>query len=270
MRAQLEVRSFQWWYAVVGVAVFAALQPAVAMAVKAFGLSEGMTRLFSGTLGFSLFALVAILVPRVFAGSVSRADFGLAKLRWWRIIWTAILVDIVLTVIVDLWSSMGSNADTKDQVVQSMGLGQSVAGDFAMIIAVVILAPICEELFFRGLIFRALRDGGARFVPLPVSIAAAALISGLCFAAVHNAPGQEAQFAILVISGILWAVLYEISGSILAPILVHAVNNAMSAQFTMVSNPDVTLSAAWLGWIVPAGPVIVIGLMMILRAMLRD
>jgi membrane protease YdiL (CAAX protease family) len=79
----------------------------------------------------------------------------------------------------------------------------------------VILAPLFEELVFRGLLFAILRRK-FRFFP-------AALISASIFGLAH---GYGVVGLISVCwSGVLWAWIYEKTGSLAPGILAHAINN---------------------------------------------
>ncbi len=81
----------------------------------------------------------------------------------------------------------------------------------------VILAPLFEELAFRGLLFAILRRR-FRFFP-------AALISALIFGLAH---GYGVVGLISVCwSGVLWAWIYEKTGSLAPGILAHAINNLL-------------------------------------------
>jgi uncharacterized protein len=74
------------------------------------------------------------------------------------------------------------------------------------------LAPVAEEIVFRGLIFGYLRRWG-----LP----AALLISTALFAAVHLPTLPLTQ----IIGGIVFALAYEAGGSLIAPIAIHMLGN---------------------------------------------
>lgn len=87
----------------------------------------------------------------------------------------------------------------------------------------VLLAPVGEELFFRGMLFPALRR---RLPPWP-----SALVSGAAFATVHAiqptlAGGLLAALVILPV-GVALAWLVELRGSLLPAILCHATYNAI-------------------------------------------
>lgn len=81
----------------------------------------------------------------------------------------------------------------------------------------VAFAPVFEELAFRGLLFAILRRK-FRFLP-------AALISASVFAIAHGY--GLVGFISVLWSGLLWAWIYEKTGSLLPGILAHAVNNLL-------------------------------------------
>ena len=83
----------------------------------------------------------------------------------------------------------------------------------------VVVAPVVEEVVFRGLLFATLR----RRLPA----LAAATVSGAVFALAHGygLMGFLSVFA----SGVLWAWAYERSGSLLPAIVAHAANNFVAA-----------------------------------------
>jgi membrane protease YdiL (CAAX protease family) len=85
------------------------------------------------------------------------------------------------------------------------------------LIEYVIFAPLFEELAFRGLLFAILRRK-FRFLP-------AALISAGIFGIAH---GYGVVGLISVCwSGVLWAWIYEKTGSLVPGILAHAINNLL-------------------------------------------
>ena len=81
----------------------------------------------------------------------------------------------------------------------------------------VVLAPVFEELIFRGILFSSLR----KKFSFPTSMVA----SGLIFALAHGY-GVIAFMSVLW-SGLLWAWTYERTGSVIPGMLAHAVNNGL-------------------------------------------
>lgn len=93
----------------------------------------------------------------------------------------------------------------------------SPAQTIVSLIEYVVFAPIFEELAFRGLLFAILRRK-FRFVP-------AALISAGIFGVAH---GYGVLGLVSVCwSGVLWAWIYEKTGSLLPGMLAHAINNLL-------------------------------------------
>ena len=88
-------------------------------------------------------------------------------------------------------------------------------------LSVVVFAPVCEELLFRGVLYPSLRDLGHR----RMAIAA----SSLLFAAIHGSLALMLPLTVLAVV-LIW--LYEKTGSIVAPILMHAAFNAIN--FAMI------------------------------------
>jgi membrane protease YdiL (CAAX protease family) len=98
-----------------------------------------------------------------------------------------------------------------------------IAGDFGpigiQILLIVFLAPLSEEICFRGMLFGGLRTR------LPMW--AAALGAGAIFGALHYSTGLSAVPS-LVVLGAIFAVVYERTGSIWPPIIMHVANNAFA------------------------------------------
>jgi membrane protease YdiL (CAAX protease family) len=89
--------------------------------------------------------------------------------------------------------------------------------DFA--IAVVVVAPFAEELFFRGYMYATLRGR--------LSVFWAALTTGILFAAIHPVYGDTKWnlVPVLALAGITMCLLYERTGSLWPAIAFHFVMN---------------------------------------------
>jgi membrane protease YdiL (CAAX protease family) len=88
----------------------------------------------------------------------------------------------------------------------------------------VLLAPLFEEVLFRGLLFATLRR---RLGAWP-----AAAISATLFAAAHGY--GLLGFASVFWSGLLWAWIYEKSGSLWPSLTAHALNNLLVCVTTIL------------------------------------
>lgn len=93
-------------------------------------------------------------------------------------------------------------------------------GSFGIqLLLIAVLAPISEEVFFRGLLFGGLRRRMGPYL--------AALISGVLFGMMHAPTGPSAVLP-LIIFGIVLALIYERTGSLWPAIGLHAFNNTIA------------------------------------------
>ena len=114
-------------------------------------------------------------------------------------------------------------------------------GQALFFVGAAILAPIGEEVLFRGYLFGSLRRlaGDSR-----AGIVIAYSVSALVFALAHSLAASEGVIALLVPSfliGLVFAWGFDRSGSLLPGIVAHALNNsiAFAALLTCINNPGV-------------------------------
>ncbi len=84
-------------------------------------------------------------------------------------------------------------------------------------VSTLVVAPICEEAFFRGTLYRISRDA--------MDPVFGAIASAIVFAGYHL---DVSLFPELFWSGIVFAVLYEIKKSVWLPVFTHCVNNLLA------------------------------------------
>jgi uncharacterized protein len=102
---------------------------------------------------------------------------------------------------------------------EQLGLGSvriSEAGLLLLLAVGAVVAPVVEELFFRGLLYGYLRDRRG--------IAAAVVVSSAVFAVMHFIPPLMPS---LFVFGVVLALVYERYGSLYPAIALHALNNAV-------------------------------------------
>ncbi|HVM20661.1 MAG TPA: CPBP family intramembrane glutamic endopeptidase [Egibacteraceae bacterium] len=112
----------------------------------------------------------------------------------------------------------------QEQFRQMAGQRQSVP---LLVFGSVVVAPIAEELFYRGMLFTALR----RTMPLWPAMG----LSGALFALSHFQTGglQATLLVILIIMplGMFFAWIYERKGTLVVPIVAHAVFNLVQVSY---------------------------------------
>jgi hypothetical protein len=129
------------------------------------------------------------------------------------------------------WTSALGITD-RENVAIDLGTRDSPVVLVLAALLVCVMAPLAEEVFFRGFLFGALRKRG---VPL------AALVSGLCFGLAHVASSPIGFLVPLALLGVILALLYERTGSLYPSIALHCLNNAVAFGV-----------ADGRGWLVPA------------------
>lgn len=103
----------------------------------------------------------------------------------------------------------------KELGVCNPGIGIAIAA----VLAIVVLAPFAEEMFFRGFFFAGLRTRW--------SVWPSALVSGAVFGLVHAPTGPTAAIPLAGLGvGLAW--LYDKTGSVWPCMLAHFLNNSLA------------------------------------------
>ena len=149
-----------------------------------------------------------------------RAGFGVSRGRGvWREIGAGVVgylagVPIIaLGVGLTLVLTLAVKADASHPLNHLTGVAPPVLVFLGFLAAV--WAPVVEELFFRGAFYSAWRQRRGRWV--------SGLVTGVIFAAVH--PQGWTAIPALGAVGLVFALLREWRGSIIAPVTAHALNN---------------------------------------------
>ncbi len=138
---------------------------------------------------------------------------------WWAVI---IVLGCALCVALNGFVSLTPMAVYFEEGYQETAEAIYNSSIYLQIIAVAILAPVSEELIFRGLIYKRMRV----FWNAPLATIASAAV----FGAFH---GNMLQFIYATLLGCALAYVYERFRTVLAPIMVHVAANAMSV---LISN----------------------------------
>jgi len=148
-----------------------------------------------------------------FAARVARpspSDFGLVLL---------IFAYGAFLVFADVWQAI-LHLDNKEQVVQKLGANDGALGLVAVVALTCVVAPICEEIFFRGFFFPTLSNWRG---PWP-----AAILTGVVFGAIHIGSAPIGDIVPLAFFGVVLCLVRWRSGSLYPCIALHAVNNCVA------------------------------------------
>lgn len=176
-------------------------------------------------------------------GNVRARDFGLLRAPVRRAIGLTVAVGIGYLIFTALFSVA---VDLKpDETPDQLGAGDGTLGMLGFVFVAVIVAPVMEELFFRGVLFRSLANG--------IGVAAAAVLSGVLFGLLHwdfDTADRLLQTVPLAVLGIVFALLVVWTGTLYAPLALHASNNALAAGYFAVEEHStfglVLTIAVWL------------------------
>jgi uncharacterized protein len=110
----------------------------------------------------------------------------------------------------------------EEELPKELGAEDSVGLAIATGVLLIAVAPVAEELFFRGFLYQAFRNS--------FGIWPGAILSGLVFGVIHFEFFKLVQLAIL---GVILALLFEKTQSLWPPIMLHAINNTLAFIYLM-------------------------------------
>jgi len=178
-----------------------------------------------------LLVVFALLAVRVYDGEVRPDWLGLRKTPFWPAVGACVVMMVGWWIFQLLVVLIFGQPEQQD-LVEELKTERSALVLVSFGLLVCVLAPVCEELFFRGLMFRVFADR--------MGLIGGAVLSGAIFGLVHLTGGPLTTGLVLFALGFGFALVRWWTGSLLPSMGLHALNNAVSF--------GVTLTFAW--WIV--------------------
>ena len=213
------------WYAGVGflVALIGTLI-AVGIVAAATGATTGEDDPTFTVIATFIQSLIFVGTAVLFASFTRKPKawhFGLRRSRFWPTVGWAALGLFSFYLLAAIYSAV-VQPDAEQTVAQDLGGDEGTIGLIAAGFMVVCVAPVAEELFFRGFFYRALRS---RY-----SVLGAALIDGLVFGAIHWDFSGDGALILppLAALGLMFCLVYEKTGSLYPVIALHAINNSIA------------------------------------------
>ena len=172
--------------------------------------------IFDGLLLFVALGVASDWKFRSLAGPLRL--LGLRPFRL-KAIWIMLATLVAYYIAAGLFASLVLKPDQED-IGGELGVGNpSIVIAVLAVVMIVGLAPIAEELFFRGFVFAGLRTRW--------SLWPAAITSGLIFGLVH-APTGITTVVPLAALGIALCWLYDRTGSLWPCVIAHMINNGLA------------------------------------------
>ncbi len=210
-------------FIIIGILVVGALVVGIGVATGALPLpeGEGMAAAPLFWLGMLIYGVVALAVylfaVRRAQGDWSPLGFGPFGWQWLfmaPVITLTMLFGMGLVNVVFVMPFTGGEFENPQIEALTGGSSLSLGELGALMILVAVVAPIVEELFFRGMLYPVLR----RRWSAPIAIAA----NGFLFALIHVMP---ILLPGLFFVGIVLAWVRERSGSVIPCMVIHALQN---------------------------------------------
>lgn len=150
------------------------------------------------------------------ANALGFRRFAVGKTISWLVLFF-LLILVANSVYQSLISALHLPLQTNDQLILQQAKNAPFT-TYATLIVSVLVAPICEEVFFRGFVL----PGFLRGMPVAMAI----ILSSLIFAVAHADIGS---FVVLFVIGIALGFLRWRTGSIWPGIILHTINNGLGA-----------------------------------------
>jgi membrane protease YdiL (CAAX protease family) len=216
-------RPWTAWVALItafGVAIVGGAAIAIIAAAGGASLEEPPAGVTLGGTFLQDFAMIgAALLFASFAGRPSGADFGLSRPQVGRAVRLALGVWFAFFAFSWIWS-VALGLDEEQTLPDALGIDESSLQLALVIVLITVMAPLGEELLFRGYVFGALRNWKG-WLP-------AAVITGLVFGSIHIGSAPVGYLVPLAFFGFGLCVLYQRTGSLYPCIGLHALNNSVA------------------------------------------
>jgi membrane protease YdiL (CAAX protease family) len=130
----------------------------------------------------------------------------------------AVPMAIVLKNVADgIFTALRSEPPDLQPAIQTLQISQTLGRRIFASFSALVLAPVAEEVVFRGILYAAVKELGHPRIAL--------FGTSIVFAAIH---GSVVAFLPLMFFAIVLTLLYERTRSLLAPIVAHASFNAVN------------------------------------------
>jgi hypothetical protein len=166
------------------------------------------------------FVLAAVYCAHIGSRAVRGWQLGLRRpgVGWVSAAGLVLLLLALFVVVSVVWSQVFN--PERETLLNQLGSNEGTALLVLSAALTCVVAPICEEVLFRGYIFTALRNWRGT---LP-----GAILTGLIFGGVHAGSAPVLDLAPLAALGFGLCLLYRATGSLYPGIFAHALNNCIA------------------------------------------
>jgi membrane protease YdiL (CAAX protease family) len=161
---------------------------------------------------------VVIAVARKGAPNLGPATLGIRRTKFWPAVGWMCLTYFAVTIFNVFWLLVvGTGSVPRDE--DPSGGTVTLGGVILVAFGIAVVAPIVEEITFRGYLFPALTRWPGPWI--------GALTGGTIFGLAHCAVYPPQLLPLMAVFGIVACLLYWFTGSLLPCVALHAMNNAL-------------------------------------------
>ncbi len=176
---------------------------------------------------FDLCFVASALYFTYLGGGRQRLEFGYRRISWRLGIGAAVAAMVLYYVVSAIYAQLVSIHGT-DQLPTDLGVHTSTAAAVGTAAFVCVLAPICEEFFFRGFLFGILRQMRVRVGRVELGPWIAAVIVAVLFGLAHTGSARSEYLIPLGFLGFVLCLLRWRTGSLYPGMAVHSLNNCLA------------------------------------------
>jgi uncharacterized protein len=167
--------------------------------------------------------VAALFFASLWARGLTPASFGLTRVALGPAVGWTMLAFVAFWILTAIYISLVGEPD-QQALTRDLREEESLSALIGYGVLLAFVAPLAEEVFFRGFVFGVLRE--------KIGVVWGAGATGLVFGVVHVAGSPIETVGVLIILGTLLCALYVQTGSLLPCIALHAINNSISFAAT--------------------------------------
>jgi uncharacterized protein len=174
--------------------------------------------------------LAFVVAALYFAASrppLRAADFGFRRVSWRRGLLAFVSAGVGYYGLTAVYAQI-FKLHGQDKLPSELGVSRSDAALVAAAVFVCVIAPMAEELFFRGFLFGALRRWRVRVAGHELGPWLAAVVVGILFGLAHTGSASPQYLVPLGFLGFVLCLIRWRTGSLYPCMALHAFNNSLA------------------------------------------
>ncbi len=176
---------------------------------------------------FDLSFVAAVIWFTVIQGGGRASDFGFRRVRLSLAIAGFLTAGIGYYVLTLIYAAVFA-LHGQDKLPSELDVNHDTAALIGATVFVCVVAPMAEELFFRGFVFGALRHLRVTVAGRELGTWIAAVITGILFGLVHTGSASPQYLVPLGLLGFVLCLLRWRTGSLYPCMALHSVNNSLA------------------------------------------